>query len=225
MKTLLKFNYRTEIRLSLLLFILFFLLINFEIVYLLNLSKKGWNEESLQNLKGAAYSASLLWQNTQVKAETDKEIKALASLWGVKRIDILDKKGEALISENDGIGKGQYLNDDSLLSRTRVRLLAGKSFVSEIYSGPGKRFYQSYFYSFTDQKTQNPLYVRVEKEVTRLAWLERISRYEGWARGAGIFGVILLSFLLLRNILSPYQRMKKKAEEEQIISPSAERRC
>ena len=220
MKQFFKFSYQAEIRLSFLLFILFFLLINFEVVYLLNLSKEGWNEESQQNLKGGAYSVSQLWQNNSGKLELGVKIKSLLSLWGLKRVDILNQNGDLLFSSDDKTDIGWSQSADSSLNLFKSRLSSGKSFFSEIYPGSQKRFYQSYFYSFTDSKSQATLFCRVEKEVSRLEWMERISRYEGWVRGLGIFGVVFMAFLLLRNIFSPYQRMKRKAEEENIFSSS-----
>jgi signal transduction histidine kinase len=223
MKQFLKFSYQTEIRLSFLLFILFFLLINFEIVYLLNLSKKGWNEESLQNLKGGAYSASQLWQNDPGNPKSIAKIKSLLSLWGLKRVDILNQHGDLLFSSDDKTDIGRLQPADSSLNLFKSKLTSGKNFFSEIYQAPQKRFYQSYFFFFTDYKSQATLFCRVEKEVTRLEWMERISRYEGWVRGLGILGVVFMALLLLRNIFSPYQRMKRKAEEEKIFSPSGKK--
>ena len=223
MKQFLKFSYQTEIRLSFLLFILFFLLINFEIVYLLDLSKKGWNEESLQNLEGGAYSSSQLWQNDPGNHRTIAKIKSLLPLWGLKKVDILNQRGDLLFSSDDRADMRGLQPADSSRNLFKNKLAAGKSFLSEIYSGPQKRFYQSYFYFFTDYNSKATLFCRVEKEVTRLEWMERISRYEGWVRGLGIFGVVFMAFLLLRNIFSPYQRMKKKAEEERILSPSGKK--
>jgi len=223
MKKFFRFNYESEIRLSLLLLILFFVLINYGIVCLLNLSKSGWKEESLQSFKGIAYSASQLWQNTTEKAKTDAKFKNLTLLWGVKRVDILDQSGEVLTSSDDRIEKGKSLAADFLLSHFKAQLLSGKNFFSKIYPGPEKGFYQSYFYSFIDKNTQKNLFARVEKEVTSLFWIERVSKYEGWVRGLGIVGILFLCFLLLKNIFSPYQRMKRKAEEEKIISPSAQK--
>jgi len=223
MKQFFKFSYQSEIRLSILLFILFFLLINFEIVYLLNLSKKGWNEESQQNLKGGAYSTSQLWQNDPGNPKTIAKIKSLLSLWGLKRVDILNQHGDLLFSSDDKIDIGRLQPADSSLNLFKNKLTSGKNFFSEIYPGPQKRFYQSYFYSFTGYRSQATLFCRVEKEVSRLEWMERISRYEGWVRGLGILGVVFMALLLLRNIFSPYQRMKRKAEEEKIFSPSGKK--
>jgi signal transduction histidine kinase/TRAP-type C4-dicarboxylate transport system permease small subunit len=222
MKQFFKFSYQAEIRLSLLLFILFFLLVNFEVVYLLNLSQKGWSEESLQNLKGGAYSISQLWQDNPDRLRSSGEIKNLFPFWGFKRVEILNQHGVLLFSSDNKTDMSAFQSTDSSLNLLRSRLASGKSFFSEIYPGPQKRFYQSYFYSFLDFKTQATLYCRVEKEVSRLEWIVRISKYEGWVRGLGIFGVVFMAFVLLRNIFSPYQKMKRKAEEENIFSSSGE---
>lgn len=217
MKKFFKFNYESEIRLSLLLLILFFVLMNYVIVYLLNLSQKGWEEESLQNLKGIAYSASHLWQNKTEKGKIDSELKSLNSLRQVKKIDIIDQDGRILTSSDGQIKK---IKPDPSLNQFREKLPSGKSFLSSVYIKPEKGYYKSYFYSFVDKNTQKTLFSRVEKEMTMYFWVERISKYEGWVRGLGIIGILFLSFLLLKNIFSPYQKMKRKAEEESIITPS-----
>jgi hypothetical protein len=140
MKQFFKFSYQAEIRLSFLLFILFFLLINFEVVYLLNLSKEGWNEESQQNLKGGAYSVSQLWQNNSGKLELGVKIKSLLSLWGLKSVDILNQNRDLLFSSDDKTDIGWSQSADSSLNLFKSRLSSGKSFFSEIYPGSQKRF-------------------------------------------------------------------------------------
>lgn len=223
MKRFFNLGYQTEIRLSFLLFILFFLLINFEIVYLLDLSKKGWSEESEQNLKGGAYSISQLWQTNADRPGSGVEIKNLLSRWGLKKVEIFNQPGDLLFSADSRADMAGLQPENSPGNRFKKQLSSGKSFLSGIYEGTQKRFYQSYFYSFTDYKSKATLFCRVEKEVTRLEWIERVSRYEGWIRGLGIFGMLAMAFLLLRNIFSPYQRMKRKAEEERILTPSEEK--
>ncbi len=223
MKRFFNLGYQTEIRLSFLLFILFFLLINFEIVYLLDLSKKGWSEESEQNLKGGAYSISQLWQTNADRPGSGVEIKNLLSRWGLKKVEIFNQPGDLLFSADSRADMAGLQPENSPGNRFKKQLSSGKSFLSGIYEGIQKRFYQSYFYSFTDYKSKATLFCRVEKEVTRLEWIERVSRYEGWIRGLGIFGMLAMAFLLLRNIFSPYQRMKRKAEEERILTPSEEK--
>ena len=223
MKKYFRFNYESEIRLSLLLLILFFVLINYGVVYLLDLSKSGWKEESLQSLKGIAYSASQLYQNTTEKKELNYEFRNLTFLWGIKRVDVIDFNGNVIASSVDRIAKGRDSLAFSSLSRFRYQILKGKSFFSNIYLGLEGENYQCYFYSFLDKKTQNALFARAEKEVTKLSWIEQISKYEGWVIGLGIIGVLFLSFLLFKNIFSPYQKMKRKAEEENILSPLAQK--
>ncbi len=220
MKKLFRFNYESEIRLSFLLLILFFVLINYGIAYLLNFSRYAWEEESLQGLEDMAYSVSQLWQNNAGTAERELLLKNLALQWGAKRIDILEQNGEILFSSYKQTERGKNLSSSIIPADLKPRLSAGKSFVTEVYPGRVKDFYRSYFYSFRDRNLHRSLWVRVEKEVTRLFWVERISRYEGVIRGLSIFLVLLFSFFLLKNIFSPFQRMKRKAEEEKIALPA-----
>jgi len=222
MKKFFRFSYESEIRLSLLFLILFLVLINYGIVYLLNLSRSGWKEESFQSFKATAYSASQLWQSNAQIDETYTKLKNLTFRWGIKRVDILNQNGEILISSDKRIDKGRGSPADISIDRFKSEILSGKSFFSKIYPGTEKGFYQSYFYSFSDKNTQKKLFVRIEKEMTPLFWVERISKYEGWVRGLGIIGILFLSLLLLKNIFSPYQKMKRKAEEENIITAPAQ---
>jgi PAS domain S-box-containing protein len=223
MKKYLRFNYESEIRLSLLLLILFFVLINYGVSYLLNLSKSEWKEESLQNLRGIAYSASQLYQNTAEKKELNHEFRNLILLWGINSLEVIDSNGYIIASSVDRIEKGRDSLSFSLLSRFRDQLSKGKSFFSNIYPGLEGGNYQSYFYSFLDKITENIYFARAEKEVTRLSRIEQITKYESWVIGLGIIGVLFLSFLLFKNIFSPYQKMKRKAEEENILPPSAQK--
>ena len=221
MKKYFRFNYESEIRLSLLLLILFFVLINYGVAYLLDLSKSGWKEESLQSLKGIAYSASQLYQKTAGGKELNSEFRNLTYLWGIKRVEVIDLNGNVIASSADRAEKGGDSPASSSLSRFRSQLFKGNSFLSDVYPGLEGGNYQSYFYSFIDKKTQNTFLARAEKEVTELSRIEQISKYEGWVIGLGIIGVLFLSFFLFKNIFSPYQKMKRKAEEENILSPSA----
>jgi signal transduction histidine kinase len=223
MRKLFRFNYESDIRLSFLLLILFFVLINYGIAYLLNLSRNAWEEESLQGLKDTAYSVSQLWQNTSETTEKELIFKNMTHRWGVKRIDILKQNGEILFSSDKRIKKDKYLSLDTVPIDLKSQLLAGKGFVTEVYPGKEKDFYQSYFYPFVDRSIQGTLFVRVEKEVTKLFWVERILRYEGLIRGFSIFLILLFSFILLKNIFSPFQKMKRKAEEEKIITSTEPR--
>ncbi|MDH4222547.1 MAG: ATP-binding protein [candidate division Zixibacteria bacterium] len=222
MRKFLKIDYESEIRLSLLLLILFFVLINFGIAYLLNLSRNNWRKEHLDSLQGMSYSVSLLWQKSFSETEKDYEFKTLNLRWGLKKVEILNQKGEILYSSADRTDKDEHLSSFLPSTQFKALLLSGKSFFSEIYPGKDKQLYQSYFYFFRDKNTSSQLFVRVEKEVTSLGWIERITEYEGWIRATGILGIMLILFLLLKNILSPYRRMKAKAREEKILSPLAE---
>ena len=219
MKKLFRFNYESEIRLSFLLLILFFVLINYGIAYLLNFSRYAWEEESLQGLKDTAYSVSQLWQNTAETTERELILKNMVHQGDVKRIDILEQDGVILFSSDTQIEKEKSLFLSAIPVDLKTQLYADKNFVTEAYPGRAKDFYRSYFYSFADKNVRRTLWVRVEKEVTRLFWVERISRYEGIIRGFSIFLVLVFSFFLLKNIFSPFQLMKRKAEEEKIIIP------
>lgn len=218
-----RFNYESDIRLSFLLLVLFLVLINYSIAYLLNLSRNAWEEESLQGFKDTAYSVSQLWQNTSESTERETIFKNMTHRWGVKRIDILKQNGEILFSSDKQVEKDKKLSQAVIPIDSKSQLLTGKSFFTEVYPGKDKDFYRSYFYSFVDRNIQGTLFIRVEKKVTKLFWVERILRYEGWIRGFSIFLVLLFSFLLLKNILSPFHKMKKKAEEEKIITPTEPR--
>jgi PAS domain S-box-containing protein len=60
----------------------------------------------------------------------------------------------------------------------------------------------------------------VEKEVPTLALIERMSRFNAFARTVGLFIAAFVTLLLVKNLLRPYRLMMKKAAKEKIIPTS-----
>ena len=221
----LRFDYESQIRFSLVCFILLLVLFNFGTEYLFHQTKQALEHQIRRQLSSTALSASLLWERGS-RSDLKGNLAKLSFESGTNRISFLSSDGEPLFSSRKGrsiqdlhIFRGVKPGQVNLFRAEGERRQRGK-FFSGFYQDNSGNSYLSCYLPLQTQGTQNPIWVMVEKDVSGFAKIEKVSRLNVLARIAGILIAALVTVLLIRNLLHPYRQMVKKAEKEMIIPAS-----
>jgi PAS domain S-box-containing protein len=221
-RNLLHLDYESQIRLSLVCFILLLILFNFGTEYLFHQTKEVLVHQIRQQLSSTAHSASLVWKGSS-RSDLRRNLAELSFESGVNRVSFLSSDGDPLISSRDGrsIGDlhifwGAKPEQVSLFGPEAGRQKLVK-FFSDVYPDSSGNSYLSCYLPLPTQDTGNPIWVMVEKDVSGFARIEKVSRLNLLARIAGVLIAAFVTVLLLRNLLHPYRQMVNKARKERII--------
>lgn len=221
----LRFDYESQIRFSLVCFIVLLVLFNFGTEYLFHQTKEALVRQIRQQLSSTAHSASLVWEKGS-KSALRTNLAKLCFESDINRISFLSSDGEPLIFSKAGrsiqdlhIFRGVKPGQVNLFRAEGERRQPGR-FFSEFYQDGSGSSYLSCYLPLDTQGAKNPIWVMVEKDVSGFAKIERVSRLNVLARIAGILIAALVTVLLIRNLLRPYRQMVKKAEKEMIIPAS-----
>ncbi len=222
---LFRLNYESQIRISLVFFIIFLVLLNFGTEYLFQRSKRALKNQTYQHLTTVAQSARLLWEK-RPHPDLEKNLLELAFSSGANRILFLSTDGDILAS---------YKTVHSVKDRHVFRGLKPE-LVNRFRSGGDKRNLGTFFSDFYADSSGNahiscylpvergrigsPSWIMVEKPVPALASIEKVSRFNVLARITGLLVAAFVTLLLIRNLLRPYRTMINKARKEEIISAS-----
>ncbi|MGB7063328.1 MAG: PAS domain S-box protein, partial [Candidatus Zixiibacteriota bacterium] len=224
-RDLLRFDYESQIRFSLVYFILLLVLFNFGTEYLFHQTKHALEHQIRQQLSSTAMSASLLWERGS-KSDLKANLAKLSFESGVNRISFLSSDGEPLISSREArsiqdlhIFQG-VKPEQANLFRAESEKQRPARFFSDFYADASGSSYLSCYLPLETEGTETPIWVMVEKNVSALAKIEKVFRLNVLARIAGILIAALVTVLLIRNLLRPYRQMVKKAEKEMIIPAS-----
>jgi len=221
-------DYESQIRISLVFFILFLILFNFGTEYLFHQTRQILKRHIHQQLSTVALSASFIWERSPQSTESigsalKKNLVELSLKSGVNRISFLSSDGELFISsrevssaENIHIFRGVKPELVNLIRAKGEKQKLGK-FFSDLYTDGSGNSYLSCYFPLESQRTENPIWVMVEKEVSTFANIEKMSRLNALARIGGLFIAAFVTLLLIKNLLRPYRLMVKKAKEEMII--------
>lgn len=207
------FGYEKEIRLSLLVFILFLVLLNFGTFFLFVKTKLELERQFDLKLKSVATSCAFLWKNSKDKTSKSfqKMLERLAFETEVKKIAYLNQKGEVLISTSsfNKESEGSIGKDYSGFKDTTKRT----GYFYNISSPDKKRLLRSYLYPIFDSMTKSNILIVVQSEAKALFEIERLSKIESILRGAGVLAALFLAFFFIRTILKPFSILRKKAFE------------
>ena len=228
-KDFLHLNYESQIRISLLFFILFLILLNFGTEYLFHKTKQSLEQEIHQQLCTVAYSASLAWEKSPQSA-LKKNLSELSFKSGVNRISFISLDGSPLVSSREILAPEDihiFWGMKAELSN-QIKGWSGEekwgNVFSDLYTdSSGHTFLACYVplenqVSLIHQKTESRIWVMVEKEVSAFARVEKTSRLNAYARIVGLFIAALVTLILIKNLLRPYRVILKKAQGEKIIS-------
>ena len=221
-------SYESQIRISLVFFILFLILFNFGTEYLFHQTKQVLKHQIQQQLSTVAHSASLIWERSPQSARSigsalKKNLMELSFKSSVNRVSFLSSDGEPLISSRE-VRSADDLHifwgvKSELVNHIRAKdgqQRLGK-FFSDFYTDGLGNTYLSCYLPLETQRAENRIWVMVEKEVSAFANIERVSRLNTLARIGGILIAAFVTLLLIRNLLRPYRLMVKKATKEKII--------
>jgi PAS domain S-box-containing protein len=222
------FGYESQIRLSLVVFIVFLILLNFGTEYLFQRTKQALRDQTDQLLSTVSFSASIAWGRNS-NSVLKKNLLELSFKSGIHRITFISSDGTPLISSM-GIPALGELHTFQGLKPESVRQIqdgntnspAGTIF-SDFYSDQRGNSYLACYtpleISVESKTSETPgkIWIMVEKDVTNISGLEKMSRINMWIRIGGLFVVVFVTLILIKNLLKPYRQMVKKAESENII--------
>jgi two-component system, sporulation sensor kinase E len=233
-KNLFSFSYESHIRLSLIFFILFLILLNFGTVFLFHQTQEALKKELDRELCSAAFCTKMVWQ-TSSQASLKRNLTELIFALDLSRIIFLDSDAEPLISSEEilsaadpDIFRGMKPQE---VSRIKTNLKKGRTrqFLSSLYGDKDGNAFRSVFLplenprSRMDSSDQKKIWVMVEKDVTAFGTIQKLSKLNTLARTVGLLFAFLVTLFLIRSVLRPYRLMMNKAREEK-ITPAIERR-
>jgi PAS domain S-box-containing protein len=217
-----RLSYESQIRISLVFFILFLILLNFGTEYLFHKTKQDLRHQIHQQLSTTAVSAGLVWEKKMNQA-LKRNLMELAFESGVNRISFISLGGEPLISSPE-IRSAEDLHIFEGIKPALVSLLRAKGdrlnlgeFFSDLYTDRSGVSYISCYHPLESPGGGRSVWVMVEKDVSALATIERMSRLNAWARMGGLLVAAIVTLLLVKNLLRPYRLMVKKAAKEKIV--------
>jgi two-component system, sporulation sensor kinase E len=228
-KKFLDFSYESHIRVSLIFFILFLILLNFGTISLFHQTQEALREELDRELYSAAFCAKMVWEKS-TQTDLKRYLAKLTFELNLNRIEFLDSNGERLISSEEApSGPGSHIFRElrpEEISRIKANLSTGQTgwFTSNLYGDKDGNSFRSAFLpvesqrSLTDPFQQNKIWVMVEKDVTALGTIQKLSKLNSLARTVGLLLAGLVALFFIKSVLRPYRLMIKKAREEKITS-------
>ncbi len=224
-KDFLRLDYESQIRISLIFFILFLILFNFGTEYLFHQTKQALKNQIYQQLSTVAFSASLIWEkgSQSQKSNLKKNLIELALKSGVDRITFISSDGEPLISSQE-LGSAFDLHifcgvNSKLVNQLNRKYKKGGlgKFFSDLYTDELGNSFLSCYLPLESPKAKSRIWVMVEREVTAFARIEEFSKLNALARMGGFLVAAFVTLLLIKNLLRPYRLMVQKAKQESII--------
>ena len=228
-KEFFNFGYESHIRLSLIFFILFLILLNFGTVFLFHQTQKVLKKDLDKDLYSAALCAKMIWERTP-QTNLKKNLLELVFKLNLNRIIFLNSNVEPLISSEE-ILSGQDHHVFGRMKPEEIRKIKAdlkkeqtEGFFSNFYSDESGNTFRSFYLPIESQRSakalgnRNKIWVMVEKDVTAFSTIQKLSKLNTLARTVGLLIAALITLFLIRNVLRPYRLMMKKAQEEKIIS-------
>jgi len=201
------FGYEEEIRLSLLVFLLFLVLLNFGTFFLFTKTKLELGREFDLKLKSVASSCASLWRNSQDRT-SDSFLMVLEKLAGdteVGNIAFLNQAGKVLVATSSFKKERDY---------SPVKRITGKTgYFYNLSTEDEERVWRSCLYPMFDNTTNSNILIFVQSEAKNLYVIEKYSRIDSILLGVGILSALFLVFLFIRTILRPFSILRKKAFE------------
>ncbi len=228
-KEFFNFSYESHIRLSLIFFILFLILLNFGTVFLFHQTQKVLRKELDKELHSAALCAKMVWEKTP-QTNLKKNLLEFVFKLNLNRIVFLNPGGEPLISSEE-ILSGQDHHIFGGMKPEEIRKIKANlkkeqtgGFFSNFYSDESGNTFRSFYLPIESQRSaknpgdRNKIWVMVEKDVSAFGTIQKLSKLNTLARTVGLLVAALVTLFLIRSVLRPYRLMMKKAQEEKITS-------
>jgi PAS domain S-box-containing protein len=228
-KEFFNFSYESHIRLSLILFILFLILLNFGTVFLFHQTQKVLRKELDKELYSAALCAKMVWEKTP-QTNLKKNLLEFVLKLNLNRIIFLNSHGEPLISSEEILsGQGPHIfggmkPEEIRKIKANLRKEQAKGFFPNFYSDKSGNTFRSFYLPIESQRSPkypgdgSKIWVMVEKDVSAFGTIQKLSKLNTLARTVGLMLAALVTLFLIRSVLRPYRLMMKKAQEEKITS-------
>lgn len=226
-RNLFRLNYESQIRISLVLLVVFLILLNFGSEYLLHRTKQVLKGQIYQHLTAVTASASLLWEKERA-SDLREHLSELSLQARASGICFLSTDGSWLTcSKNFHSAENHHIFwgvDPGILDRLQNENQQQNigTFFSDFYSDKDGATYLACYSPATDYQEENKSWIMVETEVSAFASIEKMSKLNALARILGLILVSFITLLFFRNLLRPYQTMIKRAKNEALVSVSSE---
>ncbi|MFQ6031363.1 MAG: nitrogen regulation protein NR(II) [Candidatus Zixiibacteriota bacterium] len=226
-KELFDFGYESHIRLSLIFFILFLILLNFGTVFLFHQTQKVLKKELDQELFSAALYAKMAWEEIP-QTNLRKSLMELIFKLNLTRVTYLNSNGDLLISFEERLSGevphifGGMKPEEIRKMKAKLKKEQTREFFSNFYSDENGKAFRSLYLPIESKRglkelsSRNEIWVMVEKDVTAFSAIQKLSQLNTLARTAGLLVAALFTVFLIRSVLKPYRLMMRKAQEEKI---------
>jgi PAS domain S-box-containing protein len=224
-RKLFRLNYESQIRISLVLLVIFLILLNFGSEYLLHRTQQVLKNQIYQHLTTVTATTGHLWEKER-QTDLREHLSELSRQAGVNGICFFSSDGSWLTcSKNFHSAEDHHIFwgvDQEILDRLQNEDQPQSigTFFSDFYSDDRGATYLACYSPVTDYQEENKSWIMVETEISAFASIEKMSKLNALAR---ILGLILASFITLlffRNLLRPYQTIIKRAEKEALVPVS-----
>ena len=216
-----RLSYESQIRISLVIFIIFLILLNFGTDYLLHRAKRVLESQIHQHLATVALSAGLIWDSSP-KAELRRNLLELGFGSGVRQISFLFSDGELLVSsrETHSAQDGHILWGVKPEVTSSLRAKGDRQeqnrFFSDFYTDDSGLAYLSCYAPLKSRSAEGRIWIMVEEEVSGFVAIQRMASFNLLVRIAGLLIAALVTMLLIRNLLRPYRTMIRRAKTEEV---------
>lgn len=226
-KNFFNFSYESHIRLSLIFFILFLILLNFGTVFLFHQTQEALKKELDSELYSAAFCTKMVWETSSQPSLKRNLIELIFAL-DLSRIIFLDSEAEPLISSEEivsgadpDIFRGMKPEE---IRKIRANLKKEQTghLLSNLYGDKDGNTFRSVFLPVETQRgrmdssDKGKIWVMVEKDITAFGAIQKLSKLNTLARTVGLLAAGLVTLFLIRSVLRPYRLMMKKAQEERV---------
>lgn len=217
-------NYASQIRLVILLLLLFLVVLNLQITYLFEQTKRGLDREMETRLRLAA---SLFLQDRQERdqgrgllpgggealvGEEMAFLKAWMPQAGIERVLVLSREGEPMVIEANGMilrrGIAIGLGDMKALI---ARAWMGETVPTPVYREPGRGFSKALLTPLRNADHEIFLVLGLITPADFLGNISRASSYIFYGFLIGIPAALIISFFFIEFVLRPFRRLSSAA--------------
>ena len=211
------FNYASQIRLVILLLLLFLVLLNLQITYLFEQTKRKLNQELESRLNLAAFMVQERWEEAEERRagrgewvppdENPSWLRPWAGQSGLERIVIMERGGKTLAIESNGraslMVKPNLVRENSDLLQ---RAWKGDIVSTPIYRDPDGTFHKALYVPLRREGGVIGL-IGVVASADFLGNISRVSSIVFYGFLLGIPGALIISLFFIDFVLRPYRRL------------------
>ncbi len=212
-------RYEREVRISLLLLILFLFLMNLVTLFLFNSTRGFLRQEFNQKLVYLGNTVRQAFGSTSSPIQLSSELRNLSSGEDLLRIDIYAESGQLYSSSHPDLSVEPLTKRLSTLSAPEQFPVLPTP--GNIRRNQANQAYLDYFYPLLklSDREKNLAVIRVNAQP--LASLEKSSRITFWLVAVGFVSAFLITIILIKTTLKPYQAIKQEAVQANLLQSTA----